>query len=63
MFALAEKVEKKNDLLIPDTSIRSDVGSVLPKRPAITTPPVEAIQPQPVQGGFLAGESTEEEGC
>ncbi len=62
VFALAEKVEKNNDLLIPDTSIRSDVGLVLPKRPAITTPPIEAVQPQPMMGDY-GDEPEEEEGC
>lgn len=65
IFALAEKVEKKNDLLIPDTSIRSDVTLAGPKRGPVTAPPVETL-PKPNMGGYLASEpaeQAEEEGC
>ena len=64
IFALAEKVEKKNDLLIPDTSIRSDVGLASPNRSPITTAPVEMAQPTTAAGGGeSAEEPEEEEGC
>ena len=62
IFALAEKVEKSNDLLVPDTSIRSDVGSVIPKRPAITSPPIEMPHPAPTPSAG-APAPTVEEGC
>jgi hypothetical protein len=60
IFALAEKVEKKNDLLYPDTSIRGVSGSQ-GQHPAIAAPPVGAVQPQPTQGVPMA--APEEEGC
>lgn len=61
IFALAEKVEKKNDLLVPDISIRSE-ASALPS--GAPSPDVQRITPQPSAGQKDAGGAIfEEEGC
>ena len=64
IFALAEKVEKNNDLIVPDVSIRSEGGGG-----AVThgqTPVIQPIvsdQPTGKSGGDDDFEPIEEEGC
>jgi tetratricopeptide (TPR) repeat protein len=64
VFALAEKVEKQNDLLVPDASIRGDVGQATPKYAPITTPSIEPVKPAvTATGGNVSIVAEEQEGC
>jgi len=63
VFALAEKVEKQNDLLVPDVSIRSEVGAGgHPRVPATTITVAPPISPEE-SAGASEEEVEEEEGC
>ncbi len=59
IFALAEKVEKKNDFLVPDASIRSEAGGAV-HSPQTITPVAPVQQPAADKEAF---KPTEEEGC
>lgn len=63
VFALAEKAEKQNDLLVPDISIRSDVGQAAPKHAPSTTPVIQPVTPAAASGRPEAFVAEEKEGC
>ena len=62
VFALAEKVEKQNDLLVPDVSIRSEGSSHQGASAALPTTPVVKTKPAAAPADKEA-EVEEEEGC
>lgn len=60
IFALAEKVEKKNDFLVPDVSIRSEGGAAVSHEATAVVTPI--VPDQPMEESE-EDEPFEEEGC
>lgn len=61
VFALAEKVEKKNDLLVPDVSIRSEGGGSH-QSSSVTLPAAKVVETKAAAAPEKKEES-EDEGC
>ena len=67
VFALAEKVEKNSNLILPDFSTRQEAGAGLAPEAAVPTPEAavptpEAVPQKPKKGGFKF-KIVDDEGC